>query len=63
MKSKTKRILAFLCAVVLVVTTFLGNWYTKTTEVKATDSVEPISLEGFQNVTLKNIDGMEPGLL
>ncbi|MBQ2986244.1 MAG: hypothetical protein IJE23_02040 [Tyzzerella sp.] len=62
MKSKTKRILAFLCAVVLVVTTFLGNWYTKTTEVKATDSVEPISLEGFQNVTLKNIDGMEPGI-
>lgn len=61
MKSKTKRILAFLCAVVLVATTFWGNWYTKTAEVNATDSVEPISLDGFQNVTMKNITGINAG--
>ena len=58
MKSKTKRILAFLCAVVLVATTFLGNWYTKQAEVKAADSVEPISVDGYENVTINNfVDG------
>lgn len=52
MKSKTKRILAFLCAVVLVATTFLGNWYTKQAEA-ATD-VEPISVDGFDNLTISD---------
>lgn len=54
MRSKTKRILALLCAVVMVATTFLGNWYTKQDEVKAADVVEPISLDGFENVTIKD---------
>ena len=61
MRSKTKRILALLCAVVLVATTFLGNTYMKQSEVKAADSVEPISLDGFENVTISDFskDGVQ----
>ena len=52
MKSKTKRILAFLCAVVLTATSFLGNWYSKTTEVKAADDI--VKLDGFTNISVKD---------
>ena len=52
MKGKTKRILAFLCAVVLVATTFLGSWYTK--QVKAANDIEPVSLDGYDNITIKD---------
>ncbi len=52
MKIKTKRILAFLCAVVLVATTFFGNTYMKKAE--AASDLEPISVDGFKNVTISD---------
>ena len=61
MRSKTKRILAFLCAVVLVATTVLGNWYTK--EAEAATDVTPVFPEGYENVTIKDFEGLEPGTL
>ena len=61
MKGKMKRILAFLCAVVLVATTFLGSWYTK--QAKAANIIEPVSLDGYENITIKDFEGLEPGTL
>lgn len=55
MRSKTERILAFLCAVVLVATTVLGNWYTK--QAEAADNVVPVTLDGFDNLTISNFVG------
>lgn len=61
MKSKTKRLLALLCAVVMIATTFFGNWYTKPVEVQAeteaTTEATPVELYGFENVTLNGLAG------
>ncbi len=55
MKSKTKRILAFLCAVVLVATTVLANSYPK--QVEASNDVVPVTLDGFDNLTISDFVG------
>ena len=61
MISKTKRLLALLCAVVMVTTTFFGNWYTKQAEAEDSSTAEatstdptPVELYGFQNVTISD---------
>lgn len=59
MKKNMKKILAFLCAVVLLVTTVFFDAPMK--QAKAATTVEPISVDGFENVTISDFskDGAE----
>ena len=58
MKRKTKRILAFLFAVVLTVTTVLSNSYMKQANAEdsstETTEVTPVTKEGFTNLTISD---------
>ena len=51
MKSKTKRILALLCAVVMVATTFFGNWYTKQAEAETSSEEAQQPDQSFNKIT------------
>ena len=58
MKRNMKKIIAFLCAIVLLVTTILNNGYMQ--QAKAEDSstetteVTPVTLEGYTNLTISD---------
>ena len=51
MKKYTKRILAFLCALALVITTLLGNGAIRQAQAADTEPT-PVELDGFTNVTV-----------